>query len=79
MGTRCDPATTINILTGCQTSALDPRLTPEQRQKRDYTSSRAIILACKPFEWINDFPERSLSSPELRKRTLAKWEHLFRT
>jgi UbiD family decarboxylase len=77
MGTRCDPATTINILTGCQTSALDPRLTPEQRQKRDYTSSRAIILACKPFEWIKEFPERSLSSPELRKRTLEKWKDLF--
>jgi UbiD family decarboxylase len=77
MGTRADPATTITIVPGCQTSALDPRLTPEQRQKRDYTSSRAIILACKPFEWIKDFPPRSTASPELRKRTREKWQELF--
>jgi 4-hydroxy-3-polyprenylbenzoate decarboxylase len=77
MGTRCDPATGITIVPACQTSALDPRLTPEQRQKRDYTSSRAIILACKPYEWMKDFPQRSVASPELRQRTHEKWQELF--
>jgi 4-hydroxy-3-polyprenylbenzoate decarboxylase len=77
MGTRCDPATTISIVPGGHSSALDPRLTPEQRQKRDYTSSRAIILACRPFEWQSEFPARSIASPELRRRTREKWRELF--
>jgi UbiD family decarboxylase len=77
MGTRSDPATNITIVPEGQSSALDPRLTPEQRQKRDYTSSRAIILAVKPWNWMKEFPHRSISSPELRKQTLEKWSELF--
>jgi 4-hydroxy-3-polyprenylbenzoate decarboxylase len=77
MGTRCDPASTISILPLTQTSALDPRLHPEKRDRGDFTGSQAIILACKPFDWIKDFPERCAASPELRKRTLEKWKELF--
>ena len=77
IGTRCDPATTISILNGCNTSALDPRLSPDQRARRDTTTSKAIINACKPYDWIRDFPATNMATPELRAKVLAKWKDLF--
>lgn len=77
IGTRCDPATTISILNGCNTSALDPRLSPDQRVRRDYTTSKAIINACKPYDWMGDFPATNVASPELRAKVLEKWKDLF--
>jgi 4-hydroxy-3-polyprenylbenzoate decarboxylase len=77
IGTRCDPATTVAILPGCQSSALDPRLPPAQKERGDYTSSRAIINACKPYEWMDEFPLANKVGPELRQRTLQKWRELF--
>jgi UbiD family decarboxylase len=77
IGTRCDPATTITILQACQSSALDPRISPEQKRRGDYTSSRAIINACKPYEWIADFPKTNKVSAGLRSKTLERWAELF--
>ncbi len=77
IGTRCDPETSITILKGCPSSPLDPRVSPEQKKRGDLTSSRAIINACKPYEWIKDFPRTNIASPELRGRILAKWKDLF--
>jgi 4-hydroxy-3-polyprenylbenzoate decarboxylase len=65
------------VLKGCQASALDPRIPPEKKKKRDYTSSQAIINACKPYEWIGEFPPTNVASPELRKKVLEKWRELF--
>jgi UbiD family decarboxylase len=77
VGTRCDPETTITILKGCQSSVLDPRIPPDRKARGDLTSSRAIINACKPYEWIKEFPVTNVASPELRRRTLEKWHDLF--
>jgi 4-hydroxy-3-polyprenylbenzoate decarboxylase len=77
IGTRCDPETSLTVLKGCQASALDPRIPPEKKKKRDYTSSQAIINACKPYEWIGEFPPTNVASPELRKKVLEKWRELF--
>jgi 4-hydroxy-3-polyprenylbenzoate decarboxylase len=77
IGTRCDPETSITILKACQSSALDPRIPPERKKKRDFTSSRAIIDACKPYAWIKEFPATNVASPELRGKVLEKWKELF--
>ena len=77
IGTRCDPATTLSILSGCSTGQLDPRIPPERKQRGDYTYSCAIINACKPYDWIKDFPKTNIASPELRQTVLAKWKDLF--
>jgi 4-hydroxy-3-polyprenylbenzoate decarboxylase len=77
IGTRCDPETSLTILKRCQSSALDPRIPPERKKERDFTSSRAIIDACKPYDWIKDFPATNVASPELRRRVLEKWKELF--
>jgi hypothetical protein len=42
-----------------------------------FTSSRAIIDACKPYDWIREFPPTNVASPELRRKVLDKWKELF--
>jgi 4-hydroxy-3-polyprenylbenzoate decarboxylase len=77
IGTRCDPATTINVLNGTMGSALDPRIPPDKKARGDYTASQAIVLACKPYDWLDEFPKTNVASAELRARVLSKWKDLF--
>ena len=73
VATRCDPATGIDIIRDCWGTRLDPLLSPEKRSRKDYSHSVAIINACKPLTWKDEFPKTNKSSPELRKRVLDKW------
>ena len=77
MATRCDPAEDIEILKGCWSSALDTLISPERRQRGDFTNSRAIMDATRPFVWREQFPQVSASSPEWREKVLTKWNDLF--
>lgn len=77
VSTRCDPATSITILREMTTPDLDPRLTPQQREEEDFTSSRAIINACRPYTWRTSFPPTLETSPELRAQILRDWADLF--
>ena len=77
MATRCDPATSLEVVTGCWGTPLDPTIPPEKRAKGDLTNSRAIVLACRPYHWRKDFPKVSRASDELRTEALQKWAHLF--
>jgi hypothetical protein len=36
-----------------------------------------VINACRPYDWIQDFPPVAVNSVELRKRILVKWRNLF--
>jgi 4-hydroxy-3-polyprenylbenzoate decarboxylase len=44
-----------------------------------YQSNRAVIDACRPWGWKDEFPRVAESSPELKDRVMRKWEHLFRS
>ncbi|MBI4333629.1 MAG: UbiD family decarboxylase [Chloroflexi bacterium] len=77
MATRCDPATSIEIIHNCWSTPLDPTLPPEKRAKGDFSNSRAIVLAVRPFHWRKDFPKVNRASDALRETTLKKWGHLF--
>ena len=72
---RCDPATQTDIIENCWGTPLDPRLTPDQREKGDYTHSTLIIDACKPFYWKDEFPPTIEVSPELKQKTIEKWQN----
>ncbi len=68
--TRSDPEKDIDILRRCWSSPLDPTI----RKPTDaYFNSRAIIDACKPFEWINEFPQEIRISSGLTDKVKAKW------
>lgn len=73
VGTRCDPASSIDILKGCLSSPLDPRIEPEKRAQGNWTSSKAIIDACRPFHWRNDFPPVNEISESLKAKVLERW------
>ncbi len=75
--TRCDPETSIDIVRGFLTSALEPQLSPEKREKRDFTSAKVLINACRPYHWRDKFPPVNKASDQLRKKVLDKWGHLF--
>lgn len=77
LATRCDPATSIDLLTGCLSSALDPRIEPDKKRKGDFTNSKAIINACKPYHWMGEYPLVNKISSKLRQQTTDKWSHLF--
>ncbi|MBI4334309.1 MAG: UbiD family decarboxylase [Chloroflexi bacterium] len=77
MSTRCDPATSMEVITGCWSSPLDTTIAPDRKAKGDFTNSRAIILACRPYHWRKEFPKVNRASDELRALTMAKWQHLF--
>jgi 4-hydroxy-3-polyprenylbenzoate decarboxylase len=77
LATRCDPAESIDIVRQVASQYLDPRLTPAQREVGDYTSSRAIIDACRPFHWRDRFPQPIGTSPELQAQIRRNWPDLF--
>jgi len=79
VATRCDPETSIDIIRGCWGSRLDPLVSPEKRDKKDYSHSVAIVNACKPFTWMDQFPKANKSSPELRKKVIEKWARKVRS
>ncbi len=72
--TRSDPERSIDILRRCWSSPLDPLIhTPG----KGYFNSRAVIDACKPFEWKDEFPREISISPELVQRVKTKWPFLM--
>jgi UbiD family decarboxylase len=73
MGTRCDPATSFEVARSCWSSPLDPRITPDDREQANFSSSRGIIDACKPFHWMKDYPATSTLSTQDFEQTMRKW------
>ena len=73
INTRCDPATHIDIHRRMWTSPLDPMT----HGGKDLHNSRATIVACRPFEWRNEFPVVAEAPPEMRAETLRKWGHVL--
>lgn len=77
MATRTDPATSFEMQPGSASSSLDPMIPPDRKQRGEYTSSRALIVACRPWEWMDEFPVVNRASDPLRQQTYEKWRHLF--
>jgi 4-hydroxy-3-polyprenylbenzoate decarboxylase len=76
--TRCDPEHYIDIVPGFLTSPLDPMLNPKKRARKDFTTAKVFINACKPYHWKDKFPPVNVAGPELREQVLTKWAELFK-
>ncbi|MBI2089418.1 MAG: UbiD family decarboxylase [Deltaproteobacteria bacterium] len=70
MATRTDPEKDIDIIRQAWGSKVDPLI---HKSSRVYYNSRAIINACRPFEWKEDFPPVSATSPELEAELVQKY------
>lgn len=71
--TRCDPAEDMDVIRKAWSTPLDPRISPEQRARKDFTNSRLVIDATRPFEWRSEFPDVAEMSPEMRARIEREW------
>ena len=70
ISTRSNPERSIDILRYLPTSLLDPAV----RKPADaFFTSRAVIDACRPYEWRKDFPKVVQFSPEMELKTRDKW------
>jgi len=69
LSTRCDPETGMDVIRRCWSGPLDPII---PKGKKGF-NSRAIMDACRPFEWMADFPLTVSVSDEIKKQTLKKW------
>jgi UbiD family decarboxylase len=75
---RSDPATSIDIIHKTWSTPLDPRITPDQREAGDFTNSRAIIDACRPFHWRDKFPLVNKPSPDLAREAMERFGYLLK-
>lgn len=66
---RCDPENDIEIMRRAVSGVLDP-IIPKDRKG---FNSRALIDACRPWEWRADFPEVATASDEDVARAEARW------
>jgi UbiD family decarboxylase len=73
--TRSDPEKSIDIIRRAWSSPLDTTI---RKPSTTWLSSRAVIEACKPFEWMNEFPKEIGTSPELTARVKEKWGRLLK-
>jgi 4-hydroxy-3-polyprenylbenzoate decarboxylase len=78
MLTRSDPATSIDIITNAWSTPLDPRIEPWRKAMGDFTNSRAIIDACRPFHWKDKYPKVNQPSPEKRKEAQRRFSYLLK-
>jgi UbiD family decarboxylase len=75
--TRSDPASSIDIIRNAWSSPLDPRIEPERKAAGDTTSSRAVIDACRPWHWRDEFPAVNVPTSEQRRGALDKFGRLL--
>jgi 4-hydroxy-3-polyprenylbenzoate decarboxylase len=73
MASRSDPVEDIEIIRRCWSGPLDPIIHPSKKG----FNSRAIIDACRPYEWMKDFPKVAESSKEVLDATEKKWGHVL--
>ncbi len=74
LATRSDPEKDIDIIRRAWSTPLDTMI----RKPTDvFVNSRAIIDACKPYEWIEEFPQDIRIGPELAEKVKKKWRHLI--
>lgn len=77
METRVDPARDIEIVDRCWSTPLDPRMPSEKRESGDYTNSRAIFYAVRPYEWRDKFPKVSRAERDLRRKVVEKYRSML--
>jgi UbiD family decarboxylase len=75
--TRSDPATSIDIIERSWSTPLDPRIPPERKAAGDFTNSRGLIDATRPWEWRDQYPALNVPPREVRGQAFERWRHLL--
>jgi UbiD family decarboxylase len=84
IASRCAPESGVTVVPTTAVWQLDPLLRPEHRSepgqdvaRQQYPAHDLVLNACRPYEWIDEFPPVAMNSPALRQRILDKWQGLF--
>ncbi|MFM2129793.1 MAG: hypothetical protein RL477_1339 [Pseudomonadota bacterium] len=72
LSTRCDPATSIDVIGKAWSGPLDPML-----PKGVVENSRAVIDACRPWSRRDSFPPVAEASKDVMAATYARWRFLL--
>jgi UbiD family decarboxylase len=78
VATRCEPSEQIDIIRNAWSSALDPRIPAEQKLRGATAHSKALIEACRPFSWLDRFPQTSALSLQEARAIEEKWGDALR-
>jgi 4-hydroxy-3-polyprenylbenzoate decarboxylase len=73
VATRCEPSEQVDILRNAWSSALDPRIPPQDKLNGITSHSKLIIEACRPFPWFDQFPPTSALSLDEARAIEEKW------
>jgi 4-hydroxy-3-polyprenylbenzoate decarboxylase len=76
--TRCEPSEQVDIVRNAWSSALDPRIPPEDKMRGITSHSKLIIEACRPFAWIDKFPPTSALTQDEARAIEEKWGGVLR-
>ena len=77
--TSARPDQAVQILQHCRSNSSDPTISIEEKNRYKLTpkplhNSRAIIDACRPLEWKEQWYPVARLSNELRQKLLNKWK-----
>jgi UbiD family decarboxylase len=75
--TRSDPATSIDIIQRAWSTPLDPRIPPERKRVKDFTNSRGLIDATRPWEWRDEYAPLNVPPREVREAARQRWGYLL--
>jgi UbiD family decarboxylase len=78
IATRCEPSEQVDILRNAWSSALDPRISAEDKLAGITSHSKLIIEACRPFPWLDKFPPTSALSLAEARAIEEKWGGVLR-
>ncbi|MBI2987934.1 MAG: UbiD family decarboxylase [Deltaproteobacteria bacterium] len=78
VATRYEPAQALDIVRRISGDGLDPYRVKEKKDIGNYTSSTAIIDACRPYHWMDKFPRTTDISEDLLSKTAEKWSRVLR-
>ena len=73
MLTRTDPKESTQFIDRSWDSPADPRITPERRGAGNLTHSVAVINACRPYHWRDQFPPSNAPTPEVARKAREKF------
>jgi UbiD family decarboxylase len=73
LATRCSPSDDIDFLRKTWSTGLDP--SKPVVAERPY-GSKALIDACKPHRYLNEFPKRTLLRRSVYEKVAARWHDL---
>ncbi len=76
MGNRVSPETDVEVLKRCWSTPLDSMIR-KGTPKEACFQSRTLIDACKPYEWIDEFPKDYRLRKELREDVMKKWKNVI--